>query len=112
MKKRHALWAIVFGAMLAITGCGDDEGGDSGTGGGGGGGDFCTSLCEGCGGSQAECEQGCEFLSGSIPSAILDTCPSELDALSGCYTANDCDGDACESEVDTWTNCVIGNLAP
>ena len=24
MKKKQILWAIVFGSMLAITGCGDD----------------------------------------------------------------------------------------
>ena len=69
MEKRQILWAIVFGSMLAITGCGSDGGtaagwrerpgtaaerrmragvpeaaGAPGTGGSDGG-DFCTSLC-------------------------------------------------------------------
>ncbi|MBW2627492.1 MAG: hypothetical protein JRE45_07720 [Deltaproteobacteria bacterium] len=37
MKQRQILWAIVFGSMLAITGCGDDEGGSGGSGTGGSG---------------------------------------------------------------------------
>ncbi len=112
MKKRQILWAIVFGSMLAITGCGD-EGSDNGGGGnsaGSGGGDFCTTLCESCGGGQADCEQVCDTGFGSIPSEFLDTCPSELDTFIACYAANDCDGDVCESEGNAWAACVTMNF--
>ena len=36
MEKRQILWAIVFGSMLAITGCGDDESSNGGSAGSGG----------------------------------------------------------------------------
>ena len=85
MEKRRILWAIVFGSMLAITGCGDDGGssGSAGSAGSGGapgtggsnGGDFCTSLCGACGGGQADCEQACDIGFGSIPPAFLDSSP-------------------------------------
>jgi hypothetical protein len=128
MEKRQILWAIVFGSMLAITGCGDSEDGDggnpgsggsagssgtagSGGSGGGGFGDFCTSLCAACGGGQADCEQACDIGFGSIPPAFLDTCPSELDTLTTCFAANDCDGDDCDAELTAWTTCVTMNIS-
>jgi hypothetical protein len=115
MKKKQILWAIVFGSMLAITGCGDDGGGGAGTGGtagtgGSAGGDFCTALCAACGGGQADCQQACDFGFGSIPNEILESCPSELETLTNCYTANSCDGDACDPQLDAWATCVAGNL--
>ena len=36
MEKRQILWAIVFGSMLAITGCGDDGSSNGGSAGSGG----------------------------------------------------------------------------
>ncbi len=130
MKKKQILWAIVFGSMLAITGCGDDpvenggeagSGGSTGTGGstgsagsggsgGSGGGDFCTTLCAVCGGGQADCEQVCDISFGSIPSEVLNTCPSEFDTLTTCFAANDCDGEVCASDVSAWTACVTMNI--
>jgi len=138
MEKRRILWAIVFGSMLAITGCGDDansNGGSAGTGGSGGsagtggtggsagtggtggsgatgGGDFCTSLCAACGGGQADCQQACDIGFGSLPSNILDTCPSELSTMTDCFAANDCDGDLCNSEITAWSTCVTMNIQP
>ena len=126
MEKRQILWAIVFGSMLAITGCGDDDGsggsagspgsgGSAGSGGapgtgGSNGGDFCTSLCAACGGGQADCEQTCDIGFGSIPPAFLDTCPSELETLTNCFAANDCDGDVCDLELNAWAACVTMNI--
>ncbi len=113
MKKTRWICAVVCGLMLAITGCGsdDDESGNGG-GDGGNGGDFCTSLCQDCGGGQADCEQACEFGFSDFPAGILDSCPSELDTLGDCFGANDCDGDACDAELDAWSNCVISNFTP
>ena len=117
MKKRRILLAIIFGVMLGVTGCGgsDDDGGSAGTGGstgtgGSSGGDFCTSLCAACGGGEADCQQACDFGFGQIPDGILESCPSELEALTNCYSANGCDGTDCDSQLDTWASCVTGNL--
>ncbi len=123
MKKRRILLAVLFGVMLGVTGCGDDNGGDGGSSGsggsagsggtagtGGGGGDFCTSLCAACGGGEADCQQACDFGFGQIPEGILESCPSELEALTNCYSANGCDGTECDSQLDTWATCVTGNL--
>lgn len=135
MKKRQILWAIVFGAMLAITGCGDDSGtggsggsagsggtggsagtggtaGDSGTGATGGestGGDFCGTLCNSCAGPGAEqCAQECEDQITQIPGGIdFDSCPTELNALGNCLGANDCDGESCQNEYTSWFTCLI-----
>ena len=124
MKKRQILWAIVFGSMLAITGCGDDGGGSGGSGtggsgtggsgtggsagtGGGSGSGFCDTLCQACGGGQAECLQACGDGIGQIPGQ-LDGCPTELDALGTCLGANDCaDSTACEAEWTAWFTCII-----
>ena len=122
MKNKQILWALVFGAMLAVTGCGDDSsstgsGGSSGSGGSAGtggsaGGDFCTSLCEACGGGQADCLQACDLGFGSIPPEFLDSCPSELDTLTSCFAANDCDGDVCDAEITAWATCITMNIQP
>ena len=111
MKKRRVLWAIAFGSMLAVTGCGDSDGsgggGSSGSGGGSGG-DVCATLCEACSGeSAAQCSNLCEGFT-IVPGS--DDCTAELSALAGCFEANDCDGDACEAELDAWGNCIIGQF--
>jgi hypothetical protein len=124
MKKRQILWAIVFGSMLAITGCGDDDssnGGGAGSGGsagsngsagsggsgGSGGGDFCDTLCQACGGGQAECKQVCDDGIGQIPGE-LEGCESELGAVGTCLAASDCaDAEACEAEWTAWIFCLI-----
>ena len=126
MKKQYVFLAIAFGAMLAITGCGDEgDGGSGGTagsgasagsGGSGGGaagsggtasGDFCDVLCNSCGGGQAECLQQCNGGIGQVPGQ-LDSCPTELDALGQCLGANDCtNSEACEAEWTAWLTCII-----
>ena len=127
MKKRQILYAIVFGSMLAITGCGDSEDGDGGnpgsggsagssgtagsggspaTGGSGGSGsgDFCSIICQNCAGGEAECLQACE--GGIIPGELND-CPTEADALGTCLAANDCSGEFCQTEWTTWFTCLV-----
>ena len=126
MKKRRVFWAIAFGAMLAITGCGDDggsgsggsagsggSGGSSGTGGGtggGSGGSFCETLCNACGMDVmaqclSACDQQLEALEGIVD---LDGCPSELSAFGSCLESNGCDNDLCADEEDAWIMCLVG----
>jgi hypothetical protein len=126
MKKRQILWAIVFGAMLAITGCGDDETGTgntgtggsgtggSGTGGTGGtggtnGGSFCDTVCGACsGGATDECTTACEGQISGVPSEIdLNGCPTELDAVGTCLGNNDCNSEACNAEWTAWATCIF-----
>ena len=133
MKKKRILWAIVFGSMLAITGCGDDTndggsgatggdpgtGGDSGTGGtagtGGstGGGDAaaaCAALCGSCGSSTAECQSQCEEGFDENEGLDFDACRDELNALSSCVDgANSCLAFIleCSAQYTTWITCVV-----
>jgi len=115
MKKRQILWAIVFGSMLAITGCGDDpESLDQALGTGGtGGGDassFCATLCESCGGgASAQCASECEASFDQAGSGIdFDSCPSELNALGNCLGANNCNNDQCGPQFTAYIICVAG----
>ena len=131
MKKRHILLAIVFGSMLAITGCGDDESsngnGDAGTGGSGGSGGtggaggtggtsappgsgFCATLCAACNApAQAECIPACESTLVGIPGEIdIESCPTELDNWASCLGGNDCSSETCDTELQTWAVCVVG----
>jgi hypothetical protein len=122
MKKRQILWAIVFGSMLAITGCGDDENGgsavsggssgsagSSGSGGSAGSG-FCATLCAACNApAQAECIPACESTLGGIPGEIdIESCPTELDAWAACLGGNDCSSDTCDAQLQAWAICVVG----
>jgi len=126
MRKRQILWAVVFGAALAITGCGDDsgnggDGGSSGSGGtagtggsagsgGGSGSDFCSTLCNACAAEQAAaCTSECESQLVGLPSQVdLDSCPTELDAVGECLGANDCNSDNCQSQFTAWFTCIVG----
>jgi hypothetical protein len=133
MKKRQILWAIVFGSMLAVTGCGDDETGGNGTGATGGGGTGATggggtgatggggnnpsSTCEAfCGGlcdiediAPGEdfdaCVSGCAGF-------FEDQCGSQAQALVACYESTGCDENAvdaeCQSEAIAWAQCIGG----
>jgi hypothetical protein len=113
--------------MLAITGCGDDDssnGGGAGSGGsagsngsagsggsagsaGGSGGDFCDTLCQTCGGGQAECQQACDDGIGQIPGE-LEGCETELDAVGACLGPSDCtDSEACQAEWTAWVLCLV-----
>jgi len=136
MKQRQILWAIVFGSMLAITGCGDDEGGSggsgtggsgtggSGTGGSGTGGSAGTAGSNG-GPSSSTCEAICSstcVLMGVDPgegfdecvmacgSVFDDNCGPEADAFLACMAANDCDPEAsaCQNEGVAWGTCLSG----
>ena len=122
MEKRQILWAIVFGSMLAITGCGDDEssnGGTAGSGGsagssggagsggsgGGNGAGICDALCAACGDvGSATCQDACQ------DDGSLDGCPTELAALTGCLEDNGCGiGFAqCTQEWADWGLCLNG----
>ena len=133
MRKQQILWAIVCGSMLAITGCGDDEGGGggSGTGATGGGGTgatggggtgatggggttpsstceaFCGGLCDIEGVDPGEdfdaCVSGCSM-------GFSDECGFEAQALVDCYESTGCDDAAaaeqCQSQTLNWVQCV------
>ena len=138
MKKRQILWAIVFGSMLAITGCGDDpaeSGGGAGSGGtagtGGSGGSAGTGGSAGSGGSnggpssstcEAICSSSCVF-DGVDPEGqqcltncqvgfaqFDDDCGPQADAYLGCIEAVNCDPEAtqCQSEAVAWGTCLAG----
>jgi len=124
MKKQPIFWAIAFGSMLAISGCGDENdgsggtaggdggGGTSGTSGTGGGGNsgFCGTLCQACSGGQtADCASACEsYISGGAIGGIdLNQCPSEAQAWGACLGANDCNDAACNTEINAWATCLF-----
>ena len=119
MKKRQILWAIVFGSMLAITGCGDDEngGGGSGSGGSGSGGSGSggsgsggTGGSAGSGGSTGSAASSCEAICGATclfggvtPGGDFGAC------VNACQTeAPDLDDD-CGSEMETYLDCLVAN---
>jgi hypothetical protein len=118
MKKRQTLWAVVFGSMLAITGCGDTDDGGGGSGGSGGSGasgggsgsGFCGTLCSACtSDAVAECIPVCESYLGNIPPEFdIESCPSELDTWAECLGGNDCNDDNCQAELEAWAFCVVG----
>ncbi len=135
MKKRQVLWAIVFGSMLAITGCGDDpvDGGGNGTGGTGGTGGTVGSGgsggSSGSGGSngtpsnstcEAICSSSCVF-GGVDPDTqqcltqcqvgfaqFDDDCGPQADAYLSCIEAVNCDPEAnqCQNEAIAWGTCL------
>lgn len=108
MQKKQILWAVVFGAMLAITGCGD-EGSTAGSGGGGVSG-FCSTLCGACGGGAgAQCVSECEAGLGEAGNEIdFDSCPSELETLVQCLGANDCNTEPCNAQFTAYIICIAG----
>ena len=129
MKKRQILWAIVFGSMLAITGCGSDEttstgsggtGGSggtrgmNGTGGGSGGGDastVCNTICGNCGQGTTECQSSCEDGFSDGGDVDFESCPTELNTLTSCVDgANSCLSFIidCGTEYTNWITCVAG----
>ncbi|MDH3623305.1 MAG: hypothetical protein OEQ49_05480 [Myxococcales bacterium] len=130
MKKQHILLSIVFGSMLAITGCGGDGEGDGtggtngtgatgggGTGATGGGGGPSSSTCE------AICSGTCDF-EGVDPTAMEfeqcvstcneflpqfnDDCGSQGDAYLSCLEDNECDEETqnCNNEAIAWGMCI------
>ncbi len=124
MKTRLWILAIAFGAMLAITGCGDDSdsgtggtGNNSGTGGTGNTGNvsgdgFCEQICGACtNANDADCADVCEFAFDNMSGFDFDACPGDLQNLVNCLEADDCDdpfdSGVCEDELDDWTNCII-----
>lgn len=120
MKKRQILWAIVFGSMLAITGCGGDagsgDGGSGGTGGSGGsGGNMATGSCE------LICDSPCQLFARVDPDSVTcvadcmaeerDGCVPETTALLNCADqaqGGDCNVDpnpSCQTELQAWQAC-------
>lgn len=126
MKKRQIFWAIAFGAMLAVTGCGDSENGDgdggsggsggsgatggSGGSGGGSGSDFCSTYCNACAPDQANlCNSECQSVIGNLPGGVdIDSCPNELNAVAQCLGNNDCNSENCENQITAWATCIVG----
>jgi len=116
MKKRQILWAIVFGSMLAITGCGDDEtgnnGGDGGSGGTTGtGGMSGTGGMNGTGGSsgggeatscEAICGATCIF-GGVTPGGDFGECVNQ------CETSAPELNDDCGAEMVAYLDCLVDN---
>lgn len=122
MKKRQTLWAIVFGCMLAVTGCGDSggsnggsggsgSGGTSGAGGSGGGGsaDICDTLCGNCGDATASCKVQCDGIVGDPGDADLSVCADEIDAARTCIEDSGCESLIfnCFEEFTAWAQCLV-----
>jgi hypothetical protein len=131
MKKRQILWAIVFGSMLAITGCGDDDssnGGGAGSGGSAGSnGSAGSGGSGGSGGSNGGGNSSCEAICGGtcifggvLPgvgydqcldacreSGLDDNCGAEMTAYLDCLVDNDCNLTAldCLSQAQAWAEC-------
>jgi hypothetical protein len=120
MEKPQALWALVLGLMLAVTGCGSDgNNGSAGTGGSGGsagtGGSAGSGGSSGTGGSggiapasstcEAFCAATCEYgplnpvadgYAGCLSNCLQflpsydDNCGPEAEAYIGCCEDNGC----------------------
>jgi len=130
MKDRQILWAMVFGSMLAVTGCGvssgDDggsggsgsggsgSGGMSGTGGSGGGGstDICDTFCGNCGDATASCKVQCAGIVGDPGDANLEVCTDEIDAVGTCIEDNGCESLIfnCIEEFGAWSQCLVDTI--
>ena len=121
MKKQQIVWAIVFGSMLAIGGCGDEAGdGTGGTGGNGGNGNgpsattceaICGSTCafEGVDPSDMDYDQCVSDCNQGLPQ-FNDDCGSQADAYLGCLEGHNCDAEStqCQSEAIDWGRCLAG----
>jgi hypothetical protein len=103
MKTRQILWAIMFGSMLMVTGCGDDT--PSTTKG------SCETICdypcrifERADSTSPTCLSDCEDVG-------YDGCVPETRALVACVEraqGGDCSVDPnipCEAEGDAWSAC-------
>lgn len=136
MKKRQIFLAVVFGALLAITGCGDDEtgGGNTGTGGSGTGGADGTGGSgtggSGTGGGNGSGASTCEAICGgsclfggvtpggdfdlcvstcrSEAPEFDDNCGSEMEAYLSCLETNECSPTAvnCLGQAQAWAECA------
>lgn len=122
MKNRQILWVMVFGSMLAVTGCGvssgdsdgsggSGAGGTSGTGGSGGGvpTDICDTFCGNCGDATASCKVQCAGLVGDPGDANLEVCTDEIDAVGTCIEDNGCESLIfnCIEEFGAWSQCLV-----
>jgi len=100
MKQRQILWAIVFGSMLAITGCGDDENGNGGS----------TGTTAATGGSTGSASSSCEAICGATclfggvtPGGDFGAC------VNACVTEAPEFDDNCGPEMETYLNCLVAN---
>jgi hypothetical protein len=105
MKKRQILWAIMFGSMLMVTGCGDSSSD----------GDTTKGSCE------TICDYPCrlfELVDSTSPTCLsdcedvgYDDCVAETRALVACVDraqGGDCSVDPnvpCKAEGDAWSAC-------
>lgn len=131
MKKQHILLSIVFGSMLAITGCGGDGEGDGtggtngtgatgggGTGATGGGGGPSSSTCEAICGSS--CVFGgitpggdfgaCVNLCNTEAPEFNDNCGPQMESYLDCLFANECSilSLECVDQAQDWDDCQGG----
>ena len=111
MNKRQILRAIVFGSILAVSGCGDD--GPSGSAGTGGG--TAKGSCE------TICDSPCRLFDQVDPASATcladcaavgyDSCVAETRALVACaerVQGGNCNIDPnipCEAEGNAWSAC-------
>jgi len=116
MKRTNILCAIVFGSMLAITGCGDDgNGGAAGSGGSNGTpSNTCEALClSTCAYEGIDPDQGYDACLGQCVSAFPDfgndQCGPQFDAYLSCVEARNCNLQAaeCQSALFAWGNCAL-----
>jgi hypothetical protein len=102
MRKRQIFQALVFGFVLAITGCSSDpeNGGNGGSGGSGGSTGFssCDAICAGT----------CVIFDGTVD-------PNSATCASACTTITDPDGqlnDTCGTEMAGWVDCAEAEGSP
>jgi len=111
MKKRQILWSIMFGSMMAVTGCGDSSPAGSGGSGGSTPDDSCPIICN----------APCQFLEAADPASPTcladcadvgyDGCVPETIALAACVEqvqGGDCGVDptvVCAAEGNAWSAC-------
>jgi len=120
MKKRQILWAIMFGSILAITGCGgtgDDGGGSGGSAGSGGSGgsggtgagNICDMFCADCGAATESCQTQCASIVGDLGLVDTSICTDEIAAYGMCVQDNGCEGFLfdCFEVLSQWQQCLI-----
>jgi hypothetical protein len=115
MKQRQILWAIVFGSVLAITGCGDDENGGGGGSNGSAGsngtaGSGGAAGSAGTGGSTGSATSSCEAFCGGdcifgvvVPGGSYDAC------VDACRTQEPDWNDNCGAAAIAYLDCLEAN---
>jgi len=119
MRKQQIFQALVFGFVLAITGCSSDpeNGGNGGSGGSTGPVSSCDAICDGpcvllgvVDPASPDCATECTQAT-DPDGGLNDECGPEMATLLDCgATANACDdaldlASNCPTEFDTWDDC-------